>query len=182
MIDKILFPALCLCSLTLCACGEKPEADDPRCEQAVREMDCGCIPVETAKKVVGSIFKVVRGEKVSHPMTIGSMNVVAYDADQGVVTYSPGIDGQTQEPVTEKLPILFFRAADKEIMLDYAQRGKLDEITVQGIIDKEYKCLACLRVNEWKKELAPDSRDEEDTGDDAVTLPPDTGLSPQGQE
>lgn len=84
--------------------------------------------------------------------------------------------------MTEKLPILFFRAADKEIMLDYAQRGKLDEIAVQGIIDKEYECLACLRVNEWKKELAPDSRDEEDTGDDAVTLPPDTGLSPQDQE
>ena len=179
---KILFPFLCLGALTLCSCGEKPEVDDPLCEQALREMDCGSIPVETAKKVVGNIFKVVRGEKVSHPMTIGSINIVAYDADRGVVTYSPGIDGQTQEPVTEELPILFFRAADKEIMLDYAQRGKLDEIAVQGIIDKEYECLACLRVNEWKKELAPDSRDEEDAGDDAVTLPPDTGLSPQDQE
>lgn len=176
---KLLFPFLCLGALTLCACGEKPEADDPRCEQAVREADCGSIPVETAKKVVGNIFKVVRGEKVSHPMTIGSLNIVAYDADRGVATYSPGIDGRTQEPVTEELPILFFRAADKEILLDYAQRGKLDEIAVQGIIDEENKCLACLRVDAWKKDLLPDIRDEEDAGDDGITLSPDAALTPQ---
>lgn len=175
---KILF--LCLGALALCACGEKPEVDDPLCEQAVREMDCGSIPVETAKKVVGNIFKVVRGEKVSHPMTIGSINIVAYDADRGVVTYSPGIDGQTQEPVTEELPILFFRAADKEILLDYAQRGKLDEIAVQGIIDEDNKCLACLRVDTWKKDLLPDTRDEAAAGDDDSTLSPDAALSPPG--
>lgn len=179
---KILFPFLCLGALTLCSCGEKPEVDDPLCEQALREMDCGSIPVETAKKVVGNIFKVVRGEKVSHPMTIGSINIVAYDADQGVATYSPGIDGQTQEPVTEELPILFFRAADKEILLDYAQRGKLDEIAVQGIIDKDNKCLACLRVDAWKKDLLPDTRDEEAAGDDDITLSPDAALSTRDQE
>ena len=176
---KLLFPFLSLGALALCACGEKPEADAPLCDQAVREMDCGSIPVETAKKVVGNIFKVVRGEKVSHPMTIGSLNIVAYDADRGVATYSPGIDGQTQEPVTKELPILFFRAGDKEILLDYAQRGKLDEIAVQGIIDEEYKCLACLRVDAWKKDLLPDTRDEEDAGDDDITLSPDAALSPQ---
>ena len=179
---NILIPFLCLGALALCSCDERPEVSDALCEHAVREGDCGSIPVETAKKVVGNILKAARGERLSHPVTIGCIEVVAYDAVKGVVTYSPGIDGRTKEPVTEKLPILFLRSEDKEILLDYAQRGKLDEIDMQGFIDEKYKCCACLRVDEWKKDLNPDSRDEEDTGDDALTLAPNADFSPYDQE